>query len=30
MLRHASYKGLRDDKRAIDVVQEKPEQPPPA
>jgi bifunctional non-homologous end joining protein LigD len=27
MLRHPSYKGLRDDKRAIDVVQEKPEQP---
>jgi bifunctional non-homologous end joining protein LigD len=29
MLRHPSYKGLRDDKRALDVVLERPEAPPP-
>ena len=28
MLRHPSYKGLREDKRALDVVLEKPEAPP--
>jgi bifunctional non-homologous end joining protein LigD len=28
MLRHPSYKGLRDDKRASDVVLEKPAEPP--
>jgi bifunctional non-homologous end joining protein LigD len=28
VLRHPSYKGLRDDKRALDVVLEKPEPPP--
>jgi bifunctional non-homologous end joining protein LigD len=30
MLRHPSYKGLRDDKRALDVVLEKPEPAPRA
>src|SRR3954447_3348519 len=30
MLRHPSYKGLRDDKRALDVVMERPEPPPGA
>jgi bifunctional non-homologous end joining protein LigD len=30
MLRHPSYKGLREDKRALDVVQELPEPPPGA
>jgi bifunctional non-homologous end joining protein LigD len=30
MLRHPSYKGLRDDKRAVDVVLERPADPPPA
>jgi hypothetical protein len=29
MLRHPSYKGLREDKRALDVVLEKPEDPGP-
>jgi bifunctional non-homologous end joining protein LigD len=28
LLRHPSYKGLRDDKRALDVVLEEPEPPP--
>jgi bifunctional non-homologous end joining protein LigD len=28
MLRHPSYKGLREDKRALDVVLERPEPPP--
>jgi bifunctional non-homologous end joining protein LigD len=30
MLRHPSYKGLRDDKRALDVALERPEEPPSA
>src|SRR3954467_571343 len=30
MLRHPSYKGLRENKRAPDVVLERPEPPPPA
>jgi bifunctional non-homologous end joining protein LigD len=30
MLRHPSYKGLREDKRALEVVLERPEPPPPA
>ena len=30
MLRHPSYKGLREDKRPLEVVLERPEPPPPA
>jgi bifunctional non-homologous end joining protein LigD len=30
MLRHPSYKGLREDKRPLDVVLERPVEPPPA
>jgi len=30
MMRHPSYKGLREDKRPLDVVLEKPEAPPPS